>query len=256
MKHVIVVLLGLVVSLCPALKAEAEETIRVMTYNIHHGEGLDEKLDLSRIARIIKEAKADLILLQEVDSRAKRSHSVDQVAELAKMTGLHGQFSKAIALQGGEYGQAILSRYPIEAHQIHKLTGKPKSEQRIAAEHVVEINGRNVRVVTVHLDFSSPESTQQQAKEVLNILSESVEPVILGGDFNATPDSPALSLFKENWEGVESPKENTFPADQPRTQIDFILVLKGKGLSIQSGKVIEESVASDHRPVLTEMILQ
>src|SRR5262245_26822074 len=85
----------------PASAADPQ-TLRVLSYNIHHGEGTDGKLDLARIAGVITAAKPDLVALQEVDRRATRTKGVDQTAELAKLTGLQAEFGKAIDLQGGD----------------------------------------------------------------------------------------------------------------------------------------------------------
>ena len=88
--------------------------LRVMTYNLHHGEGVDGQLDLPRIARVILDAKPDLVALQEVDRNATRTGVVDQSAEYIRLTGLHGWYGAAMPFQGGEYGQTLLSRWPLE----------------------------------------------------------------------------------------------------------------------------------------------
>src|SRR5688572_3660564 len=82
--------------------------LRVLTYNIHHGEGTDARFDLERLARIIREARPDLVALQEVDRRTRRASGVDQAAELGRLTGMNVVFGKAMDHDGGEYGQAIL----------------------------------------------------------------------------------------------------------------------------------------------------
>src|SRR5688572_7821086 len=76
--------------------ARDARTLRVMTYNIHIARGLDDKIDLQRIANVIKRADVDVVALQEVDVKTRRSGSdVDQLKELAKLTGMHGKFGKA-----------------------------------------------------------------------------------------------------------------------------------------------------------------
>jgi len=79
----------------------------VLTYNIHHGEGVDGKLDLVRIAKVIQEVEPDIVALQEVDQNAGRSGQVDQAAELGRLTKMRSVFGGNIALQGGEYGNAF-----------------------------------------------------------------------------------------------------------------------------------------------------
>src|SRR4051794_910403 len=87
---------------------EAPLRPRVLTYNIHHGEGTDGRLDLGRIAGVIKSCQADVVGLQEVDQATERSGGVDQAATLSELTGLHATFGKAIDYRGGAYGLAVL----------------------------------------------------------------------------------------------------------------------------------------------------
>src|SRR5690242_8494338 len=102
----IAVAVGLAAVAAPAADPAGPAALRVLSYNIHHGEGTDGKLDLDRIAAVIKAQKPDLVAVQEVDRNTKRTNQVDQAAVLGKLTGLHAAFARAIDLQGGEYGQA------------------------------------------------------------------------------------------------------------------------------------------------------
>ena len=106
-----------VLAVLPASVAWAElpDEIRVLTYNIHHGEGVDGKFDLPRIADVIKLASPDLVALQEVDQGTARASGVDQPAELARLTGMKVVFGRNIDFQGGGYGTAVLSRLPVKA---------------------------------------------------------------------------------------------------------------------------------------------
>ena len=108
----------------------AVNELSVMTYNIHHGEGTDGKVDIERIAAVIKQADPDLVALQEVDQKVKRSGQIDQPAELARLTGLHVVFGGNLPLEGGEYGNAVLSRFPIKRHENHSLPRTDGGEQR------------------------------------------------------------------------------------------------------------------------------
>ena len=92
----------------------AARTFRVMTYNIHHGEGLDGKVDLLRIAELIKRECADLVALQEVDKGVERTARRDFPDELAALTSLTYVFSNNYHFQGGEYGNAVLTRFPVK----------------------------------------------------------------------------------------------------------------------------------------------
>src|SRR6185436_9114845 len=95
-------------------------------------QGMDKRFDPARIAEVIRAADVDVVAVQEVDIKARRSGTVDQLAELKRLTGMHGVFGKARDYDGGEYGQVILSREPIERMDVHELPGAADQEQRIA----------------------------------------------------------------------------------------------------------------------------
>ncbi len=226
--------------------AEANGKLRVLCWNLHHGVGEDGKLDLERIAKLIREQEPDVVALQEVDNKCRRSKSVDQAAELARLTGMHGAFGKAMDYDGGEYGQAILSRYPIGETKVHRLPGE--GEPRIAFEAGIEADGGKFAFVTVHLDHQREERRLKQVETLVAVLGEVEGPVILAGDFNDVPGSAALKAFGDPWRAVEKKEPAlTCPAGKPRVEIDHIFV---RGF-VPAGKaeVLPEAVASDHRPV-------
>src|SRR5258708_24205877 len=94
-------------------------TLRVLTYNIHHGEGTDGRFDLWRLAEVMKSVQPDVVALQEVDRGTERSSSVDQLAELERLTHMHAEFGKAMDFSGGSYGVARLCAWPL------RRTGNP-----------------------------------------------------------------------------------------------------------------------------------
>lgn len=244
----------LLLSLLTAVTAAAESPreLRVMCWNLHHGAGEDGKVDLERIAAVIRTQKPDLVALQEVDKHCRRTGEVDQTAVLAKLTGLAGVFGKAMDHDGGEYGQAILSRHPLGETQVHRLPGD--GEPRIAFEASVTIGGEALRMVTVHLDHQQDARRLKQAQVVAGILAGINAPVILAGDFNDVPGSPVLKCFDEKWQVVakEGPAF-TSPAANPKAEIDHVLV---RGLKVVSPVVVlPEAVASDHRPLVTVLAL-
>ena len=108
-------------SVCARSDAAEPRSLRVLCYNIHHGEGVDGKLDLARIARVIRSVDPTIVALQEVDSRTTRTDRVDQPAELARLTDMKVVFEKNIEFGGGEYGNAVLSKLPITGHRNHLL---------------------------------------------------------------------------------------------------------------------------------------
>lgn len=230
---------------------EAKPTLRVLCYNIHHGEGTDGKVDLPRLAKVIRDADPDFVALQEVDRKTKRTGGVDQTAELARLTGLHAKFGKAIDYEGGEYGQAILSRFPLGATTIHTLPGEPAREQRIAFEVRATVDGRELAFVTTHLHHLEAGLRERQAAKLNELFAAAKVPVILAGDLNATPDSKVAELLGANWTiATADPQLLTYPAAKPTKQIDYVLFRPSAAFRPVSATVIAEAVASDHRPVL------
>src|SRR5213075_3201015 len=133
--------------------AASTKTIRVMTYNIHVGVGMDKKLDLPRIAAVINAQRPDLVGLQEVDRGVQRTQRIDEIVELAKLTRMDYAFAFNLRYQGGQYGVAILSRFPIRAtdHRLYQNTREAERRGFIRAE--VSVHGRLLNFVTTHLDY-------------------------------------------------------------------------------------------------------
>ncbi len=130
------------------------QSIRIVSYNIRHGEGLDRRVDLKRIAKVISALKPDLVALQEVDKNCKRSGNQDIAAELGRLTGMQHRFGRFMDYQNGEYGMAILSRLPIMETIRHSL---PKgAEPRCAFEVKVQVAGlpSPVSFVCIHNDWT------------------------------------------------------------------------------------------------------
>ena len=143
--------------------------LRVLTYNLHHGEGTDGRLDLERIAGVIRGAEPDVVALQEVDRRAERTGSVDQPAELARLTGLRVAFGANISLQGGDYGNAVLSRFPIVRQVNHRLPGPANIEQRGVLEVELLVPGRETPLVLLatHFDHRPDDGARLASTAVL-----------------------------------------------------------------------------------------
>src|SRR5258706_40384 len=143
----LIALPGVVTFTSPAARICAEPlaasaTLRVMTYNIHVGVGMDKKLDLARIAAVINAQHPDLVGLQEVDHGVTRTQRIDEIAELAKLTRMDYAFAFNLRYQGGQYGVAILSRLPIMAtdHRLYQNTREAERRVFIRATDRVRTN--------------------------------------------------------------------------------------------------------------------
>ncbi|MCE3015501.1 MAG: endonuclease/exonuclease/phosphatase family protein [Pirellula sp.] len=236
---------------------DSKPTLRVLSYNIHHGRGLDERVDLKRIASLIRNADPDVVALQEVDRKTKRSGNVDQSSELARLTGMYESFAKAIDFEGGEYGQAILSRFPLSNVELTKLANRDNREQRIAVSALFEFaKDYRVQFISTHLDHAEPTIRLEQAKQLANLGSRDAVLSILAGDMNDMPGSKVISKITESWSAPQD-RQNlfTFPTASPTRQLDYILLKRPVKPVIVSSKVIDESVASDHRPIFISIEL-
>ena len=231
---------------------------RVMSYNIHHGEGPDGKIDLDRIAALIKTEKAEIVGLQEVDRGVARTGRRDLIGELAKLTGMNCYFEKNIDYQGGEYGNAILTRFPIlQRTNVHYRMLRER-EQRGLLAVLLDVHGHQVLFLNTHLDYRKDDAERlmnvTQIKEIVD--GYSGRPIIFCGDFNATPDSRTyqrLNAFLEDaWNEAGQGSGFTFPSGIPAKRIDYIWVCK-QVRPIRTW--IPESRASDHLPIIAELSL-
>lgn len=232
-------------------------TLRVLCYNIQHGAGSDGKVDLNRQAEVIRAARPDLVALQEVDRNTQRTGGVDQTAVLAKLTGLHGRFGRQIDFEGGQYGQAVLSRVPIDDLKIHVLPGTPERQQRIAVEARLRVASQELSIVSTHLHHFDADFRVQQAARIDELFAGSDRPVILTGDFNASPDAEPVRLLQKNWLlATAETSLVTYPAVDPTKSIDHVLFRPRERFGVVSVEVINEPLASDHRPLLAVLELR
>ncbi|MCH7814190.1 MAG: endonuclease/exonuclease/phosphatase family protein, partial [Planctomycetes bacterium] len=143
---------------------------RVLTYNIHHAEGVDGRIDLERIAAVIRRAEADLVALQEVDRGVERSGCVDQPERPAALTGMQIVFAKNIDHEGGAYGNAVLSRFPVEGHRNHRLPRTPPNEQRGLLEIHIQPGGNEFVFLATHLDHQADDDERVPGVAVIGDL--------------------------------------------------------------------------------------
>src|SRR5258705_2928987 len=149
-----------------------------MTYNIHVGVGMDKKMDLQRIADVINQEHPDLVGLQEVDRGVKRTQGVDEIAELARMTRMEFVFAHNLDYQGGQYGVAILSRYPILKTDHRMYLNKRETERRGMIRIEVKVGSQTLSFVTTHLDYQFEDGRIFEAGQLLNFLKAKPGPMI------------------------------------------------------------------------------
>jgi endonuclease/exonuclease/phosphatase family metal-dependent hydrolase len=230
--------------------------IRVMTYNIHHGEGTDHEFDLQRLAQIITAADPDLVALQEVDRSTARSGGVDQLSELGKLTGMHTAFGKAMAFQGGAYGVGVLSRFAIRDVRNDPLPDPPDFEPRTALTVAVQVkaDGPVIHFTSTHFDSGRDLGNRTIQAEYVNRLSAREYPSILAGDMNARTDSEPLQILGLQWANASPPDPR--PADPAARwfgRVDYVLLRPANYWRVMESTVIDAPVASDHLPVVADL---
>lgn len=244
-------------------KEDKDSVVKILSYNIHIGNppSKDEAYrDLPAIAYVIKLSDADLVALSEVDNKTRRSGvTVDQAKELAKLTNMHYFFTKAMDYQGGEYGDAVLSKLPILEKTRYELPRTDsKFEPRSFAMITVEKDGHKFHFGSTHLDHTGDDANRiLQANEINKIIKELSLPVIIAGDLNAQPNSKPIEILKQTLTPTCTTKcPLTFPAINPKWTIDYVMYRPQSKFSVQSLKVMNETYASDHLPLLAILKLK
>jgi len=254
---VLVALLGFGSPARPVSPGAFKRTLRVMTYNIHVGVGMDKKLDLKRIADVINQQKPDLVGLQEVDRGVQRTQRIDEIAEIAKLTRMEFAFAYNLSYQGGQYGVAVLSRFPIMAID-HRRYGNTREKERRGLIRVeVNIDGRIINFVTTHLDYQYEDGRVYEAKQLLQALEGVKGPLIVVGDFNDLPGAEAHQImsgqFRDAWTESGAQDEGlSYPADKPAKRIDYIFTRTSDEMRAKRAWTIN-TLASDHLPVVADL---
>lgn len=229
--------------------------IRILSYNIKHGQTASGKIELKRIAEVINNVRPDVVAIQEVDSVTHRSGYINETAKLAKLTGLVGYFGKYRShYQGGEFGDAILSKYPLVNFKVIRANTSLDDVPRAYLFAKLKVNKNYpIYFCDVHLSHLIDKQTTIQAKELVNYWKKVLhkKPLIIAGDFNATPNSNAMQvLFK--YFNVSNPAfKPTFSATNTIDKIDYILYPKNTNWKVIKFKRICKENASDHCAILS-----
>ena len=246
-----------------------------MTWNIWSGENWPQ------VAQFIQDHRIDIVGLQEVDNNLERTGRIDVARKIADTLSYHFAYSASIENQttgktaGGEFGNAVISRFPITASNRHFLSsptewqGTSETEPRTLLETTIEVAGKKLRFLTLHLGYAREFATTpikiRQITKVTKILADKKDtPTILLGDFNSLPQSQEIQEIKKYLRDVDdknllrtwtthdfSYKDWQVPAGL-NFKIDYIFVSQ----DIQYGSPTSaETTISDHVPVIVELQL-
>ena len=240
--------------------------LRIMTYNVHACVGMDERLDVRRIARVISQSQADIVALQELDVRRARSGFRDQAEEIARLLEMQCHFHPAWALEEENYGDAILSRVPLELVRAGELPSKSdRHEPRGAIWVEAQLEpGLNVQIINTHLSLYPAErylQTEALANDWVRPAKERGTTIVCG-DFNAMPSSSSYRILNQVTRdvqkyGVRGRTTPTYFSPKPLARIDHIFVTDDVG--IEDAHVIDTRlarVASDHLPLVADLVVQ
>lgn len=266
-RRVALILCVLGIPACSAFRSPGMgDQVRVLVYNIHAGKDAKGIDNLARVAEIIRTTRADIALLQEVDRGTTRSGKVDQPQVLSSLTGFNAAFGKTLDYQGGDYGIAVLSRWPISSDTIFSLPVNPPQERaggshepRGVLQAVIQVRGAGspLVVLNTHIDASREDFyRRQEMATLLQLATRSMgkrdRATLVGGDLNAEPGSMVIEMLRASplrdaWAECGQGSGLSYPADRPVKRIDYLLL--PVYWKCVSGRVLETD-ASDHRPVL------
>lgn len=227
-----------------SITSAQQASLTLLSYNVRNGKGMDNQTDYDRTAAVIQKAGAQVVALQELDSVTGRSQDVDVLSVLAQKTGMHAVYGAAIPYNGGKYGVGVLSNEKPLQHFTVSLPGR--EEKRVLL--VVEFNDH----VIFNTHLSLTEEDRMASIALINREADRfTKSIYLLGDLNAEPASLFISDLSKTW-ALVSGEQPTFPAPQPNKCIDYIFTRNSR-LKVSKTLVMEEPLASDHRPVLVAL---
>lgn len=246
----------------------APTSLNVLVFNIHAGKDAAGKDSVQAIADLVRSLAPDIVLLQEVDRGTKRSGNVDQLTAFTDATGYGGVFGRSLDYDGGRYGIAALSRHgfvfdetvPLPVEPVQQRAGG-SHEPRVALVTVAHTILGNLQAMTTHIDASTGDEYRlQEVAQLMVPLRARLgpdDPVLVGGDFNAEPNSAVIQKLREAglrdaWTECGQGDGLTYPADIPRKRIDYVFLTGA--LRCTAARVIDTNI-SDHRPLLVTVTM-
>lgn len=229
---------------CKALTEPIE--LKMASYNVRNGTGMDSVTDLDRTAQAINDIDAQILSIQELDSVTVRSQQQYVLKELAQKTGMYYTFASAIEFSGGSYGVGVLSKEePIKTYKV-ALPGTEEKRVLLVCEFDDYV------FLATHFSL-----TENDAMESVGIIEQEAskwdKPLFLAGDLNIKPDSEVFKELTKEFEVLSDTTKATYPADEPTVCIDYIFKRIGDQMVLKNSEVINEPIASDHRPIAVEV---
>lgn len=234
----------LAVSVSMPIEGKKVRKVRLTSYNIQHGAGMDGKIDYKRQARILKKAHTDVAAIQEVDSVTKRNGGLYALEEIGRAAKMFSTFAPAIKFQGGKYGIGILSKKrPLSVHRV-ALPGREEPRMLVVAEF------KHYVVACTHLSLTD-EDRMASIPLIMEEARKWQKPFLIMGDLNDEPGSPFYKEMEKHFLFMNPSYNKTFPANAPNICIDHVAIYRpipDATISYYWTWVGDEQY-SDHRPL-------
>jgi endonuclease/exonuclease/phosphatase family metal-dependent hydrolase len=238
------------------------ETVRILTYNLHSGGGMDGVIDYARLANVIRNSNAQISGLQEISKLRPDCNVDDPLKFMAELLSQNDYFAETVMPtyidKVYHYGIGALSAIQTEQVGELELPNLDNAEPRkaIFLKNVTD-SGKTFYFVNTHLAHNDGERFDQLRKEQLQaihqyVLEKKFYPVIITGDLNDTPNSPCIDYLTQNYTTTDLTMP-TFPSIHPEKRIDYIAFFPCDAFKIKESVIIEETLASDHRPLYAEL---
>lgn len=237
--------LFLILTLLVAAFTTAEaQRVRVMSYNVRNGHGVDGIKDIKRCADVIKEVRPDVIAVQELDSMTRRNKKY-VLGELAQLTGYNDYYHRTIPYRGGAYGIGILTREKALSVNFYPLPCRREPRGLL----VVEL--KKYYLLCTHLSLNE-EDRVTSVGIIRDIVSKLDKPAFIAGDMNARPTSKPIMAFKEYAKVLNDENKFTISSNNPRACIDYVLGVNGT-FKVLKNRVCYGIYASDHLPLYVDV---
>jgi endonuclease/exonuclease/phosphatase family metal-dependent hydrolase len=231
-------------------------TLRIATYNIHRCRGLDGRTRPDRIAAVLRSVEADVVALQEVVGPG--AHGGGHAEALGAALGMGWVMSSARQLRGHQFGNAVLSRFPIVQHLEQDLTWKTCEARRLQRVDV-SVDGTTLHVYNVHLGTAILERRYQAQRLVTIVCDRHVSgPKLVLGDFNEWTRGLATTLLSEKLNSLDLRnhlrRRRTYPGLFPILHLDHIYHSgRVEILGVALPRMRPALVASDHLPLVADV---
>jgi endonuclease/exonuclease/phosphatase family metal-dependent hydrolase len=245
-----------------------KKSLSVITYNVHSCVGMDRKTSPSRIAEVIAQHGSHIVALQELDVGLLRTGWADQAQLIAQQLNMHYHFHPSLRIEKGQYGNAILSRYPMRLRKAGELPSFPSRtplERRGALWAEIDVLGQPVQLVNTHFGLTSQERLLQ-AETLLGSQwrrhPDCSPPVVMCGDLNAHPRSEVYRSFRKDLMDVQRAlpgkrPRKTWPSFFPVFRLDYVFVtpdILTKDFRVPRTPLTR--IASDHLPLIAELEIE